>query len=73
MLYKAGRVTWFESDTESEAVQIHQAVTVGTEESVMIGYQNSSKYIMTFWGGQGDHDTEAKKTLPLYEKVNSIV
>ena len=66
------KVTWFERDTESEAVQIHQAVTVGTEESVIIGYQNSGDYHDFFGVLTVTMTQKPNSTLPLYEKVNSI-
>ena len=33
------KVTWFERDTESDAVQIQYALTVSTDESITIGHQ----------------------------------
>ena len=32
-------VTWFERDTESDAVQIQHALTVSTDKSILIGHQ----------------------------------
>ena len=62
-------MTWFEQDTESEAVQVKQAMTVSTDKSVMVGYQNSGKY-HDFFGVLTVTMTQKpnNNTLPLYEK-----
>ena len=66
------KVTWFERDTESEAVQNHQAMTVGTEESLLIGYQSSGNY-HDFYGVLTVTMTQKpSSTLPLNEKVSNI-
>ena len=34
------KVTWFQQDTESDTVQVQQAMTVGTDNPIILGHQN---------------------------------
>ena len=34
------KVTWFQDDTQSNTIQVQQAMTVGTNTSILLGHQN---------------------------------
>ena len=63
-------VTWFERDTESDAVQIQHAVTVGTDKSVTMGHKFGIHE--DFFGVLTVTMTQkpSNDKLLLYEKVN---
>lgn len=63
------KVTWFLKDTKSEAVQIKRAMTVGTDEPVMVGHQNGGKYHDFFGVLTVTMTQKPNSTQPLYEEA----
>ena len=66
------KVTWFQKDTKSEAVQIKQAMTVGTNEPVMVGHQNGGKYHDFFGVLTVTMTQKPNNTQPLYEESTDV-
>ena len=63
------KVTWFEDDTEAKTIQIQQAMTVDTDNSIILGHQNG-KYKDFFSVLTVTMTQMPNNALPLREKLN---
>ena len=66
------KVTWFQQDTKSEAVQIKQPMTVGTDKSVMVGHQNGGIYHDFFGVLTVTMTQKPNSTQPLYKEAINV-